>query len=815
MAIFPSTSIASAAGGYDIDNSCRFDGSSVLTWTPSGTADTTTTCTISFWIKHTDVDLSSSTWVYGVDAQDEIFIRSSTKNISYQYQLNNAGWGSQIPVSMQRDPSAWYHIVINFDTAQAVAADRTKYYINGALQTCTGTLPNQNDTFSFGKGGVVHRIGSRNSTAYMSGYLAEFHQVIGTALTADSFGEEGDYGEWKPKSYSGSHGTNGFYLDFKNSASLGNDAAGSNNFTPTNITASDQMVDSPTNNFCTMNPVAKAGGSTTIGTFAEGNLKVGSSTTAWQHTHGTIGVTSGKWYFEAVTTPTNDGDTGCAIGFCDSAFSTSDPLDSGTKNAKFYGHKSGKLYNNDTGTTASSTTFAADDILQIALDLDNGKMWFGKNGTWYNNNNASTTLSTGNSDWTGITIDSSGSGEYTPFGANYNDGTIFFNFGQDGTFAGNKTAQGNADGNGYGNFYYAPPSGFLALCSKNLSDPTVTPSEHFNTVLYTGNSTTNAITDVGFQPDMVWLKGRSQSSYHGLYDVVRGAGSTKGLYPNANEAEGNNSAYQNLVSFDSDGFTLGATSSSNVINDNTQTYVGWNWKANGSGASNTDGTINTTATSANTAAGFSIVSYTGDDASSATIGHGLSKAPELIILKPRNKVDDWIVGSIQPVASMDFTDYLTLQADTALGSVATFWNDTAPTSSVFTVGTSNTVNGSYNYIAYCWHSVEGYSKIGSYVGNGNANGPFIYTGFRPAFVITKYISSIGHWRIKDNKRDTYNKMENTMWANMSSVEQNENDHDWCANGFKIRNSGSQENASGGKFIYMAFAETPFKHATAR
>jgi hypothetical protein len=289
---------------------------------------------------------------------------------------------------------------------------------------------------------------------------------------------------------------------------------------------------------------------------------------------------------------------------------------------------------------------------------------------------------------------------------------------------------------------------------------------------------------------------------------VRGV--TKILHSNATTAE-YTEAVNSLTAFNSDGFVLTGNS---YGNRDTSPYVAWNWKGGNatSGTGDfTQGTIASTC-SRNVAAGFSIVSYTGNSTVGATVGHGLSQTPEFITIKGRTNVDAWCTYS----EFLGNTKYFELNTSNAPYTSTAAWNNTSPSATVITFKGNDLNNKSpHTYIAYCWHSVEGYSKIGSYTGNGNADGPFIYTGFRPAFVITKYISSIGHWRIKDNKRDTYNKMENTMWANDNSAEQNENDHDWCANGFKIRNSGSQENASGGQFIYMAFAETPFKYANAR
>jgi hypothetical protein len=541
----------------------------------------------------------------------------------------------------------------------------------------------------------------------------------------------------------------------------------------------------------------------------------------------TIGMSSGKWYCEAhVTYSTN----AVILGIVGKNYNNADTASSnwvGGKSDGYGWYKNQGIYNNASVTSYGSNTIASGDVVGIALDLDNNKLYFHQNGTYLALGDPA-----GNSNGHTIAAASTTRSGYYFFAfGTWGEGcTWTCNYGQDGTFAGNVTPGENADDNGYGNFKYDVPAGFLALCSKNLPSPTVTPSEHFNTVLYTGNSTTNAITDVGFQPDMVWLKGRSQSSYHGLYDVVRGAGSTKGLYPNTNDAEGGgtNPTHQNFVSFDSGGFTLGATSSSNIINDNTQTYVGWNWKANGSGASNTDGTINTTATSANTAAGFSISTYTGNSTAGATVGHGLSVKPDLVICKIRTpSASDWRVGT--NVDSITFSNAFRLNT-TAASASSDVWNYTEPTSTLVSLGNSGSANASGStYVMYCWHDVEGYSKIGSYQGNANADGTFVYTGFRPAWVMIKCLTGDVYrgWLILNTAMATYNPAgnTNTLFANSSQVEGYRGNGssaatnvnvDVLSNGFKIRSTANAEtNSTSVGYIYMAFAETPFKYANAR
>ena len=324
------------------------------------------------------------------------------------------------------------------------------------------------------------------------------------------------------------------------------------------------------------------------------------------------------------------------------------------------------------------------------------------------------------------------------------------------------------------------------------------PSVYFNTKLYTGNGGTQSITGVGFQPDMVWTKSRGNANNHNIFDAIRGA--TKRVFPNSNSAETTTS--NTLTAFDSDGFSLG---SQDNVNASGITMASWNWKANGTGSANTNGTINSTV-SVNTTAGFSIVKYTANQTAGATIGHGLGVAPKMIILKGLEVTENWIVYH----GDLGNGKYLQLNENTASTTASNIWNDTSPTSSVFSIGNSGKVNnGTDDYIAYCFAEKKGYSKFGSYTGNGNADGTFVYTGFKPAFVMIKVTSrSDQYWQIKDVKRDTYNQMSKNLYPNVSDAEGSTNPQDFLSNGFKTRTNLNGTNGSGETYIYMAFAEEP-------
>ena len=781
-----------STGGYSIDNSLRFNDndSAYLSRTPSS-AGNRKTWTWSGWVKRSTVTTSNQNCFFGAwtSSADRFKMNFYQDKIEAIHIAGNTSFNFKI-TQLLRDVSSWYHIVLAVDTTQSTSSDRYKIYINGTQVTAFDNIsyPSLNWDGTVNTT-IEHTHGESDGSAnYLDGYLAEVNFVDGQALTPSDFGETGDYGEWKAKKYTGTYGTNGFYLDFKNSGSLGNDANGSNNWTVNNLAATDQMLDSPTNNFCTWNPVSNSAGG--LAALSEGNLRYNpNGTSSASGMFGTIGVNSGKWYFEVYRKTAGNGfHTGIA-GYSGST----------RKNYLVY---AGQYYYGDNNTTMGWASPGANgEIISCAFDLDNNKIWFARNNVWKGSGNPSA----GSGETDTLTAGLTSVSAYTKHANASYTGDDIHNFGQDSSFSGFKTAQGNADDNGIGDFYYTPPTGYLALCTQNLPEPTVVPSEHFNTVTYTGTGGTQSITGVGFQPDFVWIKNRSNTADHALTDAVRGA--TKTLRSSSTIAEFTSTAY--LASLGTDGFSLGSSQS---VNASSQTYASWNWKANGAGVSNTNGTITSTV-SANADAGFSIVSYTGNATAGATIGHGLSSKPEFIFVKKRSATAHWSVYNATAGATKWFLLNLTSSAQTA----STIWNNTEPTSSVLSVGTAGETNTSAaTYIAYCFHSVEGYSKVGSYTGNGSADGTFVHCGFRPAYVMVKDTTVSHHWWVWDTaRRNTYNEMDEALVPNLSVTTQAPLPVDSLSNGFKFRTSNTQMNTSGNTYIYLAFAEHPFKYTNAR
>jgi len=328
------------------------------------------------------------------------------------------------------------------------------------------------------------------------------------------------------------------------------------------------------------------------------------------------------------------------------------------------------------------------------------------------------------------------------------------------------------------------------------------PNEYFNTKLYTGNGTSGTdITGVGFQPDWLWIKERSSTSSHFIYDSIRGVN----VKLSSNTTDADSTVSDSMTSFNSDGFTVG---NNGATNENSQTYASWNWLASNTTASNTDGSITSTV-SANTTSGFSIVSYTGNGTAGATVGHGLGSIPQVVITKETNGTAWW--GGY--FASLGNTKSIYLNQTNSADTSVQFWNNTSPTSSVFTVGNnsiSNRAVGGSTYIAYCFAEKKGFSKFGSYVGNGSTDGSFIYCGFRPAFVMIKVSSTTNDWSMYDNQRDPINQVDNYLQPNTSSAEVSDTGKgtDFLSNGFKLRTTHGTHNTSGATYIYMAFAESP-------
>jgi len=830
---------------YTIDQSVRFndDDTAMLSKT-FGSAGNSKTWTWSGWVKRGNLGDTRPFFVAGSSGsaifQAALMTYNSVADRIQIYNYNGSYNLRFATTQLFRDVSGWYHIVLKMDTTQATSTDRFKLYINGEAVTAfeISTYPSQNfDTYV--SSAASHRIGrnfdSATSTKSLDGYLAEVNFIDGTALDATSFGET-RAGIWIPKNYTGSYGTNGFKLAFQDSASLGDDTSGNgHDFTANNLAATDQMLDTPTSNFPTMNKLWQSKGTWTT---AEGNLQNTWSANDYQSGIATMGLpATGKWYWEIyLKSRTYTNWLYWNLVIADYAEGSGNNGNSASQWSDHYFSMSAErsdtgylvVSSGSTNSIASSGIYDTGNVIQVAFDADNKRLYLGDSGTWFLSADPGAESGDGTAVWYNWSDDAQGK-LFPASNVNYFTYVDVQNFGQDSTFAGNLASGGNADANGIGDFKYSVPSGYLALCAANLPAPGIDPAEdeapedYFNTVTWSKTGADNSaitISDVGFKPDLVWAKGRSASMSHQWYDIVRGTG--KGLSSDSSGAEVNNNSSGYISSFNTDGFTASPGSADNFYFNyqNGYTYVAWNWKAGGTAVSNTDGSI-TSSVSASPESGFSIVTYSGNGTAGATIGHGLGKAPDMIILKRRNETRNWQVYHSGNTSAPE-TDKLTLNLTDPTVDDNTSWNDTAPSSSVFTVGTSNgTNNSSGTYVAYCFANIDGMVKAGSYTGNGSSDGPMVHTGFRPAWVMIKATGSTGgasNWRVVDSVRNTFNPEDKHLQPNTADAEDTGSGAgyiDFLSNGFKIRATALQLNSSGVQFVYLAFAEQPLKYANAR
>lgn len=792
MSAFHDIILAGAAGqqGYKISRSVRLrsSASAYFNRTPAS-ASNRQTMTFSCWLKRCTLGANQSLFVSRTVASPYAILHFLSDQLVYE----DSNPTNLITTQVFRDPSAWYHVVLSIDTTQATAANRVKLYVNGVQITSfgTATYPAQNANTNYNVASA-HYISSQQGPSvveYFDGYLTEVNFIDGQALTPSSFGQNDPVtGVWQPKKYAGTYGTNGFYLNFSDpsaatAAAIGKDNSGNgNNWTPNNISVTagvtyDSMIDVPTmwadggngrGNYAVLNPLFL--NSEVSATLSNGNLTM-TTTTATNGVGGqkmsSIFVTSGKWYAEVSLV--NGGANYQYLGVQNSSGSTYAILGiASITNSAIINGSSG----NQTGLGFATNG----DVIGISLDADAGIVRFFKNNVQIGSNQS---IATGVE--LGFLIS-----------AYYSSGTCatHTNFGQRP-------------------FTYTPPTGFKALNTQNLPDSTIKAgNKYFDATTYTGTGSARSITNAGaFQPDFVWLKPRSAINDNLLFDSSRGV--TAFLKTNATNAEATDAT--TLTSFNSNGFSIGT---SGGLNANGTTMVGWQWKAGGAPVTNNVGSISAQV-SANATAGFSIVTYTGTGAN-ATVGHGLGVAPKMIICKKRTSsptATDWTTWH----TAFAGTEYILLNTTQAKQSAATPWNSTVPSSSVFNVGNDQGTNASgQGQLAYLFSEVAGFSKFGSYTGNGSADGPFVFTNFQPRFVMVKRTDTTSNWIIKDTTRSPSNTALQTLYPNLSNAEGSGDDMDVLSNGFKMRLAGSTNlNASGGTYIFAAFAENPAKYALAR
>ena len=777
---------ANGPSGYNLTNSLRFRSSASAYLSRTATTPTNNLkWTWSGWVKRGALNTLQGIFDgYSSGTNWTTFFFNSDNTLYFYNVVSGIDWDFYT-TAVFRDPSAWYHIVLAYDSTQATASDRVKIYVNNTLQSGSspsGQTPQNQTTYINAATGQY--LGRRTDGGYYyDGYITEVNFVDGQQLTPSSFGNTNSTtGVWQPAKYTGTYGTNGFYLNFSNIAltsgsntGLGQDYSGNGNFWNTNNisvtsgTTYDAMTDVPTNtsatvaNYAVMNPIWAGYGTPT---FSNANLTT--VTTTLQTAVSTMTFpNSSKTYLEATFTAGVAARIGIRL------------VTDVTQYGGWVALSSGAIRLADVDQQTGLATFTTNDVIGIAVDLSANTLQFYKNNVAFGTANTITN----SSDWVTQTQCNSGSGLTN---------TIAWNFGQRP-------------------FTYTPPSGFVALNTFNLPSSAIPQgNKYMDATLYTGNGSTQTITNTaGFKPDLIWTKTRSISSGTSVVDSVRGLTLLSGTATTS--AEVTQSAGVGFTAFNSNGFSLGTDATIGSTNFNGATYVGWQWQAGqGSSSSNTSGSITSTV-SVNATAGFSVVTYTGTGAN-ATVGHGLGVAPKFFTVKRRSAIGNWMTWHTSLTGS---GPYVILNSTNGVATGA--WNNTLPTSTVFSLLGSDTdenANGS-TYVAYCWAEIAGFSKFGSYTGNGSTDGPFVYLGFRPKYVVIKRTDGAGAWYVLDSVRNTYNVMNLYNELQDTAAEGTFTFWDFLSNGFKLRQSASAINGSGQSFIYMAFAENPFKNALAR
>ena len=947
-----------ASGGFypfEIGQSLTLDGDARLSHSHQTAPTLQTKATVSFWIKlhdnndrnivlHTGVGTSNNTHMTlafgGGTSYDGISVGQYNRNL----YVNPSTGGA-----VQRDYTNFYHFQMTFDSTSSDATERVvKLYVNGEQVTLgTFTQMGQGDLFPLTAQTNAIYIGGHTPgyNYFTSGNIAELIVIDGQAHDNTYFGENKN-GVWIPKEYTGTYGNNGFRLTFEGDGTattsdgttaqtnIGDDQSGNgNNFAiySSSVDSYDVKLDSPTNNFCTLNPLINSAQDDTA-TYSEGNLKY-TATNAYDTALGTFGVSSGKWYFE--TRLNSAGSQLVGARASPHEFNTSFLGQNASNSGIGVYRPNGDVYNETSGQT-SAFTLSSGDIIQVAFDADNGYFWFGKDNTYTGTVDSSSGR---------FTLASWSSGEFIFPAQGYRDSRTV-NFGQDGSFAGGLTGGdvGTAtDGNGKGAFKYAPPSGYLALCSANLADSTISPNQstqaddHFSILLYDGDgNSTQDVTGVGFQPDWTWIKERTSTSAPVFLDSSRGY--DKFLVPSSTNDEGTGVSNSVLP----DGFQ---TNNSGVTNENNQDYVAWNWLAGGTtptktykvkvvadstdyghgtgsnkyqflksdgstgfgtngvdldlqeggtyvfdwsdssaqghplrfsltndgthsngtsagseyttgvvkddsaykttitiasgvanlyyycqnhsgmgaeintntlhGSTNFDGSI-TSIVQTNSTSGLSIIKYVGTG-SALSFGHELGSKPKLAIFKDRDTdATNWII--LDTVASDQGYSYFATNTRFSLAS------GFAPDATKFNYSSSSVLlnTASRNYICYAFIDIEGFSKISTYEMNANADGPFVFLGFRPSFLLIKTIDSSGAWTMYDDKRDPFNDGDSnilqpdTVTGGTTEASFGNAAIDFLSNGFKIRHYGDgYSNIASNTALYIAFARTPFKFSNAR
>ena len=774
----------SAAGEFTIANSCRFNHSDTA-FTERDLASTGNRKTYSYsvWVKRSIVKSTGApSYETIIAASDETNTDGMTWNDDYLYVVS-AGSGTTLRTNaVYRDVSAWYHIVVGVDTTQGTEANRAKLYVNGTQVTSFSTeqYPDQNDDSLFNYSGSLHTVGYEGRNQYpISSYMAEFHLIDGTQLTPSSFGETNDEGVWVPKQYDGTYGTNGFYLKFADSSDYGTDSSGNgNDMTDSGLAANDQFEDTPTSNRMTWNPLHNMRDDGDV----KDGMRIFDNTSSTRNLCGTTfhftselvcqafsvsAITSSDWQIGMMAS--NEADVNDAAG-------SNEDIDGG---AAVYSDGSTYFVRFPSSTADTSLAVSTSDHIWIAYNATTGKSW---SGVYDASASAMVWFAAD-----GGTDGDPANGTNEVYAGTAGTSLCFAASCRDGV---DITLLEEGDANG------TVPSGFTYVSdlANTLPEPTIKdPSEYFQSVVYTGNGTAigsggKAVTFGGnsdLEPDLVWIKNRSAVDDHAMYDSVRGT--TKQIEPNTSGA--GTTETEGLTTFGSDGFTVGNLAQ---VNTNTENYVSWGW---------VEGTT----------PDLDILTFTGNE-TARTISHNLGVVPQVIWTRPSGAGNSWHIYN----EVLGNTKFLKFNENGGAGSGEIFWNNTSPTSSVYSVGTDGGVNSNgAEMVAYLFRGIDGFSKFDSYTGNGNVAGPFVYCGFKPQLILIKHTSQNENWGMYDASINTFNTGTVTgmtiLSVNTTAAESQLTNAnlDILSNGFKITSTEDTLNDDGDVYIFQAWAKNPF------
>jgi hypothetical protein len=783
---------------YAISKSCMFNGTDDAMSRTPGSAGNQRTFSQSMWVKRSAISTSGAIAV-GVGATGTghtvgMFFGSDDTLSAYIYYTGSAWAGQLTSTKTFRDPTAWYHIVLVVDTTEGAASVRIKMWVNGSQiqDLSTAAYPDQNQDLLFNSA-VNHEINSATVSGgsrgnFFNGYIAELHYIDGTAIGPTAFAETNDEGVWVPKRFSGSYGTTGFYLDFKESADLGDDESGQgNDWTESNIAVANQSTDTPTNNHCTWNPAFPNDSNITL---SEGARNFSHSGGDQRSTVGTMFPRTGKWYWEVKVASLGGSSPAGLVGIGQAdVISQFDPGDSRhekTGTSLGYRLSDGQTYFGDS-TASFGNSFALNDIWQCAWDADNGKVWFGKNNTWQNSGDPTSGATGTGAFGTTLTSTVQNGGGWGPTASNESSDVYEARFAE-------------------AEWSYSAPTGFKAFCTENLPEPTIKDgSAYFQMDDYAGTGSSNARTFAGnsdMQPDFLWIKAKNTTTSWTAFNAATGVQK----YTQLNNRDNLVTDANSLTAFGSDGFTVG---SAGIVNDGSYTFFAAGWSAGNSGSSNTDGSINTASTYADQTAGMSVGTYTGTG-NVATVGHGLGATPDFVVVFSQSYGDHKIGVNWQAKVTQFSERIVWDKVDDAFAASTNCI--TAGSSTTFTIGTERGINeNTETFQYYAFREIEGFSKFGTYTGTANANGPYLYCGFSPAMIIMKADAGGEAWTMFNAKTDAYNPRinyarmnENNAFTTGSTIQV-----DFLSNGVKLRGTDGIINKDGYAIIYMAFAENPF------